>query len=129
MGLLWRFMAASPGSQLVAGVAEVFPAPLLLHRRTVTAGGLVAAVTMTNVFALNLFCDVPVKLFSGHLLLAALVLLALSWLLTALVVVQVGLSLRAGLRTLREGRVATRCSPAPLKTRGFNLIQEKPFNR
>lgn len=32
---------------------------------------------MTNVFALNLFYDVPVKLFSGHLLLAALLLLAL----------------------------------------------------
>lgn len=38
MGLLWRFMAASPGYQLVAGVAEVLPALLLLHRRTVTAG-------------------------------------------------------------------------------------------
>ncbi|AWT35979.1 hypothetical protein DM785_10695 [Deinococcus actinosclerus] len=158
MGLLWRFMAASPGYQLVAGVAEVLPALLLLHRRTVTVGALVAAVTMTNVFALNLFYDVPVKLFSGHLLLAALVLLALDarrlravltghevaavawgprplwrralpWLLTALVVVQVGLSLRAGLQALREDRVATRSSPAPLKTRGFNLIQEKPFNR
>lgn len=158
MGLLWRFMAASPGYQLVAGVAEVLPALLLMHRRTLTAGALVAAVTMTNVFALNLFYDVPVKLFIGHLLLAALLLLAmdarrlraaftggavaaapwaprpvwrrvLPWFLTALVTVQVGLSLRTGLQTLREDRVFTQSSPAPLKTRGFTLIQEKPFNQ
>ncbi|WP_189067693.1 hypothetical protein [Deinococcus radiotolerans] len=158
MGLLWRFMAASPGYQLVAGVAEVLLALLLLHRRTVTLGALVAAVTLTNVFALNLFYDVPVKLFSGHLLLAALLLLALDarrllaaftggavaaaawsprpvwrralpWLLTALIVVQVGLSLRTGLQMLQEDRVFTQYSPAPLKTRGFNLIQEEPFNR
>ncbi|WP_139806951.1 hypothetical protein [Deinococcus hopiensis] len=55
-------------------MAEALPA--LLHRRTVTLGALIAAVTMTNVFALNLFYDVPVKLFSAHLLLASLALLA-----------------------------------------------------
>lgn len=33
MGLLWRFMAASPGYQYVAGVAELLPALLLQHRR------------------------------------------------------------------------------------------------
>ena len=74
MFLLWAFMAASPGYQLVAGVAECLPALLLLHRRTVTPGALIAAVTMTNVFALNMFYDVPVKLFSFHLLLAAVML-------------------------------------------------------
>jgi hypothetical protein len=74
MGLLWRFMGASPSYQWVAGVAEVLPALLLLHRRTVTLGALVAAVTLTNVLALNLAYDVPVKLFSFHLLLAAMVL-------------------------------------------------------
>lgn len=77
MGLLWRFMAASPGYQLVAGAAEVLPALLLLHRRTVTLGALIAAVTMTNVLALNLAYDVPVKLFSFHLLLSAVVLAGL----------------------------------------------------
>ncbi|MFC4453353.1 hypothetical protein [Deinococcus sonorensis] len=76
MFLLWTFMAASPGYQLVGGVAEVQPALFLLHRRTVTLGALIAVVTITNVFALNMAYDVPVKLFSFHLLLAALVLAA-----------------------------------------------------
>lgn len=159
MGLLWRFMAASPGYQYVAGVAEVLPALLLLHRRTVTVGALIACVTITNVFALNLFYDVPVKLFSFHLLLAALILLALdharlhafvagrplltstalparrrwqgigSWVMTALLLGAVLLNTVNGLPKLREWREEVSRTGDLLRTRGFHPISETPFNR
>ena len=158
MFLLWTFMAASPGYQLVAGFAEVLPALLLLHRRTVTPGALIAAVTMTNVFALNMLYDVPVKLFSFHLLLAATVLAAFDharllalvtggavpaqewlprpkwigwagWAVTVLGLSYVGLTAVHGLETLRRDQVGTRVSPTPLKTRGFHWVNEYPYNR
>ncbi|MDO4264738.1 MAG: hypothetical protein Q4C67_11125 [Deinococcus sp.] len=158
MGLLWRFMAASPGYQWLAGAAEVLPALLLLHRRTVTLGALLSTVTLTNVFALNLLYDVPVKLFSGHLLLAALVLAAAdlprlwafargeavpavparpqpaafrwgSWLLTALVLVTAGLQVRLGLQELAEYRADPANSQTRLQTRGLHLVSPFPFNR
>ncbi|PTA69839.1 hypothetical protein [Deinococcus arcticus] len=158
MGLLWRFMGASPGYQWLAGVAEVLPALLLLHRRTVTLGALVAAVTMTNVLALNLFYDVPVKNFSAHLLLSALVLLALdarrlralvtggavpaqerrpqprvmtalAWLATAALLGAAALQARTGLAALHTDRQRTQVSAEPLKTRGFHWVNETPYNR
>ncbi|MDL2345577.1 hypothetical protein QOL99_15680 [Deinococcus sp. MIMF12] len=158
MGLLWRFMAASPGYQYVAGVAELLPALLLLHRRTVTLGALVAAVTMTNVLALNLLYDVPVKLFSAHLLLAALVLLALdgqrlwafatgrafaartavpssrweaptAWVVTVLLLGGAVASGLSGLPRLQEARQEAAQQGDLLRTRGFHWVNERPFNR
>lgn len=158
MGLLWRFMAASPGYQWLAGAAEVLPALLLLHRRTVTLGALLSSVTLTNIVALNLLYDVPVKLFSGHLLLAALVLAAAdwprlqafargeavpavqtrpqpaafrwgSWLLTALVLVTAGLHAKQGLEELAEHRADPANSQTRLQTRGFHPVSPEPFNR
>ena len=74
MGLLWTFMGASAGYQMFGGAGEVLAGLLLLWRRTTLLGALVATTVMTNVFALNLFYDVPVKLYSLHYLLFALVL-------------------------------------------------------
>ncbi len=76
MGLLWTFMGFSPAYQMFAGVAEIIPGLLLFFRRTATLGALIGAATMTNVVALNLCYDVPVKLFSLHLVGAALLLAA-----------------------------------------------------
>lgn len=76
MGLLWTFMGASTGYQMFTGAAEVLGGLLLLFRRTTLLGSLVVAAAMANVFVLNLCYDVPVKLFSFHLLLFALVLAA-----------------------------------------------------
>ena len=45
-------------------------------RRTTLLGALVTAATMTNVVMLNFCYDVPVKLYSTHLLLTALVIAA-----------------------------------------------------
>lgn len=75
MGLLWTFMGYSRGYNVFAGGAEVLGGLLLLSRRTTTLGALVIVAVMTNVVALNFFYDVPVKLYSSHLVLMAVFLL------------------------------------------------------
>ncbi|NVJ05489.1 DoxX family membrane protein [Myxococcus sp. AM001] len=74
MGLLWTFMGFSKGYNVFTGGAEFLGGCLLLFRRTTTLGALVVAGVMVNVVALNFFYDVPVKLYSSHLLLMALFL-------------------------------------------------------
>lgn len=76
MGLLWTFMGFSAGYNFFTGLAEVVPGVLLFFRRTALLGALLAAAVMTNIVALNFFYDVPVKLFSTHLLLISLVIAA-----------------------------------------------------
>jgi hypothetical protein len=75
MDLLWILMGASRGYQIVSGLAEVLGAVLLVFRRTTTLGALVLVGVLANVVALNVFYDVPVKIYSGTLLLTALFLL------------------------------------------------------
>lgn len=75
MGMLWTFMGSSQPYALFGGFAEGLGGALLLWRRTHVAGALVALATMSNVVALNLCYDVPVKLYSALLLgMAALIL-------------------------------------------------------
>ncbi len=75
MGLLWTFMGASTTYTLFTGVGEVVGGLLLFFRRTRTLGAAVAFGVMLHVVMLNLCYDVPVKLFSSHLLAMAAVLL------------------------------------------------------
>ncbi len=75
MGLLWTFMGASVAYTKFCGMAEVLGGLLLLFRRTTTIGALVAVGALSNVVMLNFCYDVPVKLYSTHLLLMALFLL------------------------------------------------------
>jgi hypothetical protein len=76
MGLCWSFMGFSTGYTMFTGAAEMLGGLLLTLRRTTALGALVTLGVMANVVALNFFYDVPVKLFSSHLLLMAFVLLA-----------------------------------------------------
>ncbi len=76
MGLLWTFMGASPAYESFTGVIEALAGVLLFWRRTTALGALLAATALTQVLALNLCYDVPVKQFSAHLLLVALYILA-----------------------------------------------------
>jgi uncharacterized membrane protein YphA (DoxX/SURF4 family) len=76
MGVLWYSIGASPAYEMFAGCAEVLGGLLLILPRTTTLGALVAMADMTQVFMLNMTYDVPVKLFSFHLLLMAAFLLA-----------------------------------------------------
>lgn len=75
MGVLWTFMSASPAYTFLAGAAEILAGILLCARRTALMGALFAAGIFANVFALNLCYDVPVKLYSGQLLLMALLVM------------------------------------------------------
>jgi len=76
MRLTWQFIGYSSPYQLFSGIMEVVAGLLLLNRRTVTLGLLVAAGVFTNVMMLNLCYDIPVKIFSTQLLFICLFLLA-----------------------------------------------------
>ena len=76
MGVLWASIGASPSYERFGGFAELAAGVLLLFPRTTLLGALVAAADMTQVFMLNMAYDVPVKIFSFHLLLLSIFLLA-----------------------------------------------------
>ncbi|HYR28201.1 MAG TPA: hypothetical protein VEU30_07020, partial [Thermoanaerobaculia bacterium] len=76
MGLLWTFMGASAAYTIFTGVGELVGGLLLTMRRTALLGALVTAGVMTHVVVLNFTYDVPVKIYSTVLLLAALVIAA-----------------------------------------------------
>ena len=76
MGILWSFMGASQAYEIFAGCTEVLGGLLLIVPRTATFGALICLADMIQVFILNMTYDVPVKLFSFHLVLLALFLLA-----------------------------------------------------
>ncbi|PHR70725.1 MAG: hypothetical protein COA67_07935 [Lutibacter sp.] len=75
MGLAWTFMGHSIAYNIFIGFAEVLGGALLLYRKTVTLGSMIIIGVMTNVAMMNFTYDIPVKLFSIHLILMALVLL------------------------------------------------------
>jgi hypothetical protein len=68
-------MAYSQGYQFFGGLAEVIGGLLLLFRRITTLGALICAGVLANIFALNVFYDVPVKIYSFLLLLMSFYLL------------------------------------------------------
>lgn len=76
MGLLWTFMGFSRWYNFFAGMAEVLGGLLLVPRCTTTLGALMVIGVMSNVVMLNFTYDVPVKLFSVHLLMMAIFLAA-----------------------------------------------------
>jgi len=74
MGLLWTFMGASASYNVFSGLAEMIGGLLLVARRTTLLGALVCIGVMSNVVMLNFSYDVPVKLYSLHLLAMAVFL-------------------------------------------------------
>jgi hypothetical protein len=76
MTMVGTFMKAFPPYEVFGGVGEVLGALLLFHRRTALLGAFLTIAVTAHVCALNWLCGVPVKLFSAHLLLAAVLLLA-----------------------------------------------------
>jgi hypothetical protein len=75
MGLLWTFMGTSAPYQIFSGAGELLGGLLLFQRRTAVLGAIVATGVMAQVVMLNFAFDVPVKLYSAHLLAIALFLL------------------------------------------------------
>lgn len=76
MGVLWAAIGSSKGYEMFAGFAELTAAVLLFIPRITTFAAMVCFAVITHVFVLNMTYDVPVKLFSFHLLVMCVVLLA-----------------------------------------------------
>ncbi len=74
-GVLWSFMGSSPTFTSLTGVIELLSGMLLILPRTTPLGALLSFAAMTLVFLLNLCYDVPVKLYSFHLVLMSVLLL------------------------------------------------------
>jgi hypothetical protein len=75
MRLSWMFIGYSSPYQIFSGAIEVFVGVLLLYRRTVTMGVVLGTAVFTNVMLLNLAYDIPVKIYSMHIVLMCLFLL------------------------------------------------------
>ena len=74
MGLAWTYMGFSKGFNVFVGLLEVLGGVLLIPRRTQTLGSLIVMGVMTQVAVMNFCYDIPVKLFSVHLVLMAVVI-------------------------------------------------------
>jgi hypothetical protein len=76
MRLAWTFMGYSTAYNVFMGLVEFTGGFLLFFRRTTTLGSLVLVGALANVVMINFCYDVPVKLYSAHLLVMACWLLA-----------------------------------------------------
>jgi hypothetical protein len=76
MGVLWSSIGASKAYEIFAGCAEMLGGILLVVPRTAMFGALICLADLIQVFMLNMTYDVPVKLFSFHLILMTAFLLA-----------------------------------------------------
>lgn len=79
MGVLWAQIGASPAYQQFTGIVEVTAALLLFIPGLTLAGALLTLAAASQVFVLNMTYDVPVKLFSFHLVVISFVLIAPEW--------------------------------------------------
>lgn len=75
MRVVWSFFGYSKAYQIFLGWGEVIPALLLLFRRTTLIGALLMVVVMLNVWLINIFFDVCVKLNSFTYLAVAVYIL------------------------------------------------------
>lgn len=76
MGVVWAQIGASPAYQIFIGTMEVICALLLFIPGLTTVGAMLTLITSVQIFVVNMTYDVPVKLFSFHLILMSLMLLA-----------------------------------------------------
>src|ERR1700690_2118419 len=76
MGVLWASVGAAPAYETFAGCAEVLAGILLIIPGTTMLGAMICLADSIQIFTLNMTYDVPVKLFSFHLVLMCLFLLA-----------------------------------------------------
>lgn len=79
MRLLWLTMGYSSTYQFFAGCIEVLAGTLLVFRRTATFGTIVSLGVFMNVMMTNIGYDIGVKLFSIHLVIICIALLAFDY--------------------------------------------------
>jgi uncharacterized membrane protein YphA (DoxX/SURF4 family) len=75
MNLLWTFMSYSGPYTVFTGLGEAVGGVLLFFRRTRLLGVILIAIIMSHIVMLNLAYDVPVKLYSSHLLIISLLIM------------------------------------------------------
>lgn len=75
MGVLWYSIGASFPYERFAGCMELLGAVLLFIPSTAVLGAMVTFGTCVQIFTLNMTYDVPVKLFSFHLIVMCVVML------------------------------------------------------
>jgi len=75
MGLAWTFMGYSKAYNYFTGIAELL-AGLMLFRKTSSLGAIISSMVLLNIVMMNFCFDIPVKLYSSHLLLMALYVLS-----------------------------------------------------
>jgi hypothetical protein len=68
MGVLWSSVGASPAYETFVGCAELVAGILLIFPRTSLLGLIICLADLIEVLTLNMTYDVPVKLFSFHLI-------------------------------------------------------------
>ncbi|MFI5152940.1 MAG: hypothetical protein ACHQET_06365 [Chitinophagales bacterium] len=66
--MVWSFMGVSPPYQMFTGFCEVVASVLLLFRRTYVFGSLLMCTILVNVVMLNIWYNIPVKIYSSLLL-------------------------------------------------------------
>ena len=76
MGVLWYSIGASRAYEIFCGFVELTCGVLLFIPHLSIVGALLTVATGIQIFTLNMTYDVPVKLFSFHIILMALFLLA-----------------------------------------------------
>jgi len=76
MGVQWVTVGSSPAYEIFTGCVEVAGGLLLIVPRTATLGALTSLAALIEVFMLDMTYDVPLKLFSLHLILLSCFLLA-----------------------------------------------------
>jgi hypothetical protein len=76
MRFSWLFIGYSAPYEIFSGLMEILAGLLLLNKRTITLGLFIGAAVFANVMVLNLCYDIPVKIFSIHLFLCCVFLLA-----------------------------------------------------
>ncbi|MBS1577835.1 MAG: hypothetical protein JST09_21225 [Bacteroidetes bacterium] len=79
MRLSWMFIGYSTPYQVFSGIMETLVGLLLLYRRTATLGILMGTAVFLNVMMLNLSYDIPVKLYSMHIVFLCVFLLVNEW--------------------------------------------------
>ncbi|MDI1255039.1 MAG: hypothetical protein PSV16_02980 [Flavobacterium sp.] len=75
MRFTWLFIGYSDGYQFFSGLMEMLVFFLLLFKKTTTLGLFIGLGVFINVMMLNLCYDVPVKIFSIHLVVMCFLLL------------------------------------------------------
>ncbi|MFF0226415.1 DoxX family protein [Streptomyces sp. NPDC004629] len=76
LNVLWSQVGSSQPYEILLGCAEVTAGLLLVVPRTAMLGALLASVELTQVLILNATYQVPLKIFTFHLLLLSLFVLA-----------------------------------------------------